>query len=113
MRALEKGGQQYADKFQLQKSIDESTTKRHKYAGLSRKAKRRKMAREEDEGTKHDVDAAIRQAKKLSRPGKIGLPQDGRSSSKLRRNKKAKSKTKVKNIKSVGFERDMNERNRR
>ena len=48
--------------------------RRDKLAGLSRKAKRRKMAMEEDReaGTEKAVSAAIRSAKKASRPSKIG-----------------------------------------
>lgn len=51
--------------------------KRDKFSGLSRKAKRRKLAREDDEelGDRGAVHAAIRSAKKAARPAKIGVPE--------------------------------------
>ncbi|KAL4069605.1 P-loop containing nucleoside triphosphate hydrolase protein [Scleroderma yunnanense] len=51
--------------------------KRDKYAGLSRKAKRRKMAieAEKEPGQKGAIDAAIRSAKRQARPGKVGKIQ--------------------------------------
>ncbi|KAG2366552.1 P-loop containing nucleoside triphosphate hydrolase protein [Suillus spraguei] len=58
------------------KAIDEPKPKRDKFAGLTRKAKRRKMALEADKelGETGAVNAAIRSAKKASRPAKIGIP---------------------------------------
>jgi ATP-dependent RNA helicase DDX27 len=60
---------------------------------MSRKQKRRKLAMEEDEeeGNNGAVKAAIRSAKKASRPSKIGEPE--------RRPQKAKSKDKKKKTK--------------
>lgn len=51
--------------------------KRDKYAGLSRKVKRRKMAieAEQEPGQKGAIDAAIRSAKRQARPGKVGKVQ--------------------------------------
>ncbi|KIY52754.1 DEAD-domain-containing protein [Fistulina hepatica ATCC 64428] len=52
--------------------------KRDKYSGLSRKAKRRKMAAEEDEKAGENAratSAAIRAAKKAGRPTKLGVPE--------------------------------------
>ncbi|TFK30462.1 ATP-dependent RNA helicase drs1 [Coprinopsis marcescibilis] len=55
--------------------LKETKPSRDKFSGLTRKAKRRKMAMEADQedGIGKSVDAAIRSAKKASRPGKIGL----------------------------------------
>ncbi|KAI6047626.1 DEAD-domain-containing protein [Pisolithus marmoratus] len=52
---------------------DSSKPKREKYAGLSRKAKRRKLAleAEKDSGEKGAIDAAIRSAKREARTGKV------------------------------------------
>ncbi|OCF33533.1 ATP-dependent RNA helicase DRS1 [Kwoniella heveanensis BCC8398] len=52
-------------------------SKRGKYDGLSRKAKRRKMAREEDEADQQrsrSTEMAIRHAKKSNQPKKISVP---------------------------------------
>ncbi|EAU93002.1 ATP-dependent RNA helicase drs1 [Coprinopsis cinerea okayama7 len=82
-----------------QSKADESKPSRDKYSGLSRKAKRRKMAMEEDKesGVQKSVNAAIRSAKKASRLSKISmLPSKGsssnaNSSAKPRSSSKAKS----------------------
>ncbi|KAG1750011.1 DEAD-domain-containing protein [Suillus paluster] len=57
-------------------AIDDPKPKRDKFAGLTRKAKRRKMALEADKelGETGAVNAAIRSAKKAARPAKIGIP---------------------------------------
>ncbi|RXW22932.1 hypothetical protein EST38_g2903 [Candolleomyces aberdarensis] len=57
-----------------QKKGSDDKPRRDKFAGLSRKAKRRKMAMEEDReaGTEKAINAAIRSAKKAARPSKIG-----------------------------------------
>lgn len=49
--------------------------KRDKYAGLSRRAKRRKMVMEVDKeiGDNAGLNAAIRSAKKAAKPGRIGM----------------------------------------
>lgn len=58
--------------------------KRDRFSGLSRKAKRRKLAKDDDEelGDGGAVNAAIRSAKKASRPAKIGVPEKRPSKSK-------------------------------
>ena len=49
--------------------------KRDKFSGLSRRAKRRKLASEtETKEDKQATDAAIRSAKKAGRPSKINVP---------------------------------------
>lgn len=49
--------------------------KRDKFSGLSRRAKRRKLASEaETKEEKRAADAAIRSAKKSARPSKINVP---------------------------------------
>ncbi|TFK57284.1 DEAD-domain-containing protein [Heliocybe sulcata] len=73
---------------------DENKRKRDKYAGLTRRAKRRKMAMEEDADDGKAVDAAVRAAKKAARPAKIGEPERRPPGSKKSRDKK-NAKTKV------------------
>ncbi|PAV22425.1 DEAD-domain-containing [Pyrrhoderma noxium] len=75
------------------KETSDAKPKRDKYAGMSRRAKRRKMALEEDAGETRAVQAAIRSAKKAGRPTKIGLPEarplkPGKSKSKEKRKEK-------------------------
>ncbi|PBL01011.1 DEAD-domain-containing protein [Armillaria gallica] len=50
---------------------------RSKFSGLSRKAKRRKLAMEDDAeiGDSRSLQAAIRSAKKSAQPSKIGVPE--------------------------------------
>ncbi|KAF8922538.1 DEAD-domain-containing protein [Mucidula mucida] len=56
---------------------DPDKPKRNKFSGLSRKAKRRKLAMEDDAemGDSRAVEASIRSAKKSARPSKIGVPE--------------------------------------
>lgn len=67
--------------------------KRDKFSGLTRRAKRRKLASEGE--TKEDrraADAAIRSAKKAARPARIGVPNEApRSKSKQKGNKLGKT----------------------
>ncbi|KZT30398.1 DEAD-domain-containing protein [Neolentinus lepideus HHB14362 ss-1] len=71
---------------------DENKRKRDKYAGLSRRAKRRKVAMEEDNGGDNKaIGAAVRAAKKAARPAKIGEPE--RRPKRSRDIKKAKAKS--------------------
>ena len=66
--------------------------KRDKFAGLSRKQKRRKLALEEEEAERTaGVGAAIREAKKAQRPAKLGEPE--------RRPAKGKAKDKKRDAK--------------
>ncbi|KAJ7293597.1 DEAD-domain-containing protein [Mycena rebaudengoi] len=64
--------------------------KRDKFSGLTRKAKRRKLAREEDEelGDDRATNAAIRSAKKGARPKKIGVETSRPLTKKASRNRK-------------------------
>ncbi|KAG6902869.1 nucleolar DEAD-box protein required for synthesis of 60S ribosomal subunit [Termitomyces sp. Mi166 len=91
-------------KVQGKKVVISEKPRREKFAGLSRRAKRRKMMLEEDakSGDEKAVNAAIRLAKKSARPAKIGFPE--------RRPTKLKSKTKLRKVTShaVGaFDRDL------
>lgn len=52
-----------------------SQPKRDKFSGLTRRAKRRKIAMEEDETDQRVIGASIRSAKKSMRPTKIGMPE--------------------------------------
>lgn len=52
-----------------------SQPKRDKFSGLTRRAKRRKMAMEEDKTDQRAIGASIRSAKKSMRPAKIGMPE--------------------------------------
>ncbi|VDB99617.1 unnamed protein product [Peniophora sp. CBMAI 1063] len=87
----------------------EAKPKRDKLSGLTRRAKRRKLAMEEDaaEGNRKGVDAAIRSVKKSSRPTKLGLPEPKADKKKSR---SAKTKTKQSGKKSGAFESDMGQR---
>ncbi|KAH8998900.1 DEAD-domain-containing protein [Lactarius hatsudake] len=60
--------------------------KRDKFSGLTRRAKRRKLASEEDSREdRRSIDAAIRTAKKAARPAKIGVPNRPASRRKQKR----------------------------
>jgi ATP-dependent RNA helicase DDX27 len=57
--------------------------KRDKFSGLSRRAKRRKLASEvETKEEKRATDVAIRSAKKTARPSKINVPRQSNSKQK-------------------------------
>lgn len=66
------------------------------------------LEEEKEEGDRKGVDAAIRAAKKASRPAKIGVPVQQNANS----SKKAKRKTKVTSHGSV-FSKDMEQRSNR
>ncbi|KAF8158306.1 P-loop containing nucleoside triphosphate hydrolase protein [Crassisporium funariophilum] len=76
-------------KVDRKKPVEVEKPKRDKLAGLSRKAKRRKMTMEEDKelGDDKGISAAIRSAKKAARPAKIGVPErkDSKPSKKKRK----------------------------
>lgn len=82
--------------------------KRDKFSGLTRRAKRRKMAIEEEktEGETGAITASIRSAKKLQRPAKIGDAQ-ARLPGKNRKSQKKKAE---KRRGSAGFDKDMSAR---
>lgn len=78
-------------------------------SGLSRKAKRRKLAKEEDEemGDEKVLKAAIRSAKKAARPSKIGIPEKRPSkSSKVKAKKTGRKVTRS----GGAFERDLGQK---
>jgi ATP-dependent RNA helicase DDX27 len=81
--------------------------KRDKFSGLTRRAKRRKLAREADAelDDRREIDAAVRSAKRAQRPGKIGEPLKQHSS------KVRKKKSKVK-LRQVGFDKDLADRSK-
>jgi len=77
--------------------------KRDKFSGLTRRAKRRKMAMEGDETDERAIGASIRSAKKAMRPTKIGMLEPGLEKAKP---KKAHGKKKLNN----SFDRDLGQR---
>ncbi|QRW05439.1 DEAD/DEAH box helicase [Ceratobasidium sp. AG-Ba] len=81
--------------------------RRDKFSGLTRRAKRRKLAREADAefNDTRATEAAVRNAKRAQRPGKIGEPL---KPSKLARDKQDKKKKKK--SKMAGFDRDLGDR---
>ncbi|KAF5390357.1 hypothetical protein D9757_002906 [Collybiopsis confluens] len=91
-------------------SIQEAKPKRDKFSGLTRKAKRRKLAKDEDAelGNESTTRAAVRSAKKSMRPSKIGEPE--RRLGKTSKEKKKKARGKL--GKKGGFERDLGVQNR-
>ncbi|KAJ3774939.1 DEAD-domain-containing protein [Lentinula raphanica] len=86
----------------------ETKPKRDKFSGLSRKAKRRKLAREEDHETGNEgaIKSAIRSAKKSMRPSKIGEPERHPVKASKTREKK-KIRRKLVPGRGGGFERDL------
>jgi len=94
-----------ADRFVLLTKI-QPEVKRDKYAGLSRKVKRRKLAMEEDtaENSKNTTAAAIRSAKKAQRPSKIGEPERRATNPKKEKRRKEKERKKVR---AGGFDKDI------
>ncbi|KAJ3554550.1 hypothetical protein NM688_g3049 [Phlebia brevispora] len=93
------------------KQTQDVKPKREKYAGLSRRAKRRKMAMEEDEGETGAIRAAVRAAKKAYKPPKIGEP-DKKPGASASKRKKAAKKASVASGK-VKFDREMGQRTAR
>ncbi|KAH9969036.1 DEAD-domain-containing protein [Russula dissimulans] len=100
---------QYENNFQNDISINRGTSgsvshaekkpKRDKFSGLTRRAKRQKLASEGE--TKEDrraTDAAVRSAKKAARPAKIGVPNASP--------RKSKHKRKGDRLSKVGFSHD-------
>ncbi|KAG9126797.1 nucleolar DEAD-box protein required for synthesis of 60S ribosomal subunit [Ceratobasidium sp. 392] len=104
--------QQYENGFaangkKITKEKDQSEKpKRDKFSGLTRRAKRRKLAREADAefNDTRAIEAAVRSAKRAQRPGKIGEPF---KPTKVGKDKKDKKKRKGK---VGGFDRDMGDR---
>ncbi|KAI0669913.1 DEAD-domain-containing protein [Trametes maxima] len=108
--------QQYEAGFEVgkkgkAKQAAEPKPKRDKFAGLSRRAKRRKMAMEEDEAPESGaIRAAVRSAKKASRPAKIGEPERRPAQSKKKDKKKAARSKSVTKPKGGAFEKDLGQR---
>ncbi|KAI9063051.1 DEAD-domain-containing protein [Trametes sanguinea] len=93
------------------KQAAEPKPKRDKFAGLSRRAKRRKMALEEDDAAETGaIRAAVRSAKKASRPVKIGEPERRPAQSKKKDKKKAARSKTVTKQKGSSFEKDLGQR---
>ncbi|KAI5124654.1 hypothetical protein M0805_004262 [Coniferiporia weirii] len=92
--------------------VDANKPKRDKFSGLSRRAKRRKLAMEEDVGETAAVRAAVRSAKKASRPAKIGIPETRQQ--KPGKSKRKEREKKLKTGKVTGgkgvFDREMGEK---
>ncbi|KAH9042346.1 DEAD-domain-containing protein [Lactarius hengduanensis] len=94
---------QYDSNFQKDNSMDGEAPgtkaraekpKRDKFSGLTRRAKRRKLASEEDSREdRRSTDVAIRTAKKAARPAKIGVPSRPASRRKQKRKGGGSSKT--------------------
>lgn len=91
--------------FGVAHDVSLSQPKRDKFSGLTRRAKRRKTAMEEDETDQHAIGASIRSAKKAMRPKKIGMPEPRPQREKP---KKARGQKKQKNVSS--FDRDLGQR---
>ncbi|KAI0286966.1 P-loop containing nucleoside triphosphate hydrolase protein [Russula aff. rugulosa BPL654] len=107
---------QYDTNFQKDNSNDPKTPaskaqvektwkrKRDKFSGLSRRAKRRKLASEaETKEDKRATDAAIRSAKKTARPSKINVPNKPVP-------RQSKSKQRGDKLGKVGFSHDQGSR---
>lgn len=83
--------------------------KRDKLSGLTRRAKRRKLASEgETKEGRSAADAAIRSAKKAARPTKIGVPNEPHS-----RHGASKHKRKGDKLGKAGFSHDQGSRGSR
>ncbi|KAI8995616.1 DEAD-domain-containing protein [Trametes punicea] len=93
------------------KQTAEAKPKRDKFAGLSRRAKRRKMALEEDDAAESGaIRAAVRSAKKASRPAKIGEPERRPPSSRKKDKKRATRSKTITKQKGSAFEKDLGQR---
>lgn len=105
-KAAASSKQEHENANKKDSGVDATAPKRGKFAGLSRRAKRRKLTAEVDQaiGDTGAVGAAIRSAKKNARPRKIGLPEQN---SKPR--KTARSRSKSAGAKT-GFDRDLGQR---
>ncbi|KAL5495218.1 DRS1 [Sanghuangporus weigelae] len=98
-------------KEKVKEAVDAKGPKRDKFAGLSRRAKRRKLALQEDEGETAAVRAAVRNAKKSSRPTKIGAPESRKQKpGKAKSSEKKKRKVERVTGKQGVFEREMGEK---
>ncbi|KAF8898718.1 P-loop containing nucleoside triphosphate hydrolase protein [Infundibulicybe gibba] len=90
-----------------QKKVEpEGKPKRDRFSGLTRKAKRRKLAKEEDDeiGDDRAIKASIRSAKKSARPTKIGIPEKRLAPTKQKPRRKKSTKARG------GFERELGQK---
>ncbi|TFK89975.1 DEAD-domain-containing protein [Polyporus arcularius HHB13444] len=97
-------------KGKAKKESAETKPKRDKFSGLSRRAKRRKMAMEDDAAETGAIRAAVRSAKKASRPAKIGEPERRHTSAKKDKKKKA---ARSRSAKGGAFDKEMGQRTAR
>ncbi|KAI0068359.1 DEAD-domain-containing protein [Artomyces pyxidatus] len=108
--------QQYEDGFQAGKKDKNAAAttekpKRDKFAGLTRKAKRRKLAMEEETADdRKGVEASIRSAKKASRPAKIGIPDKTHSKKSKPKDKRSKTKSKTAARAGGTFDRELGQK---
>ncbi|CAO1620979.1 unnamed protein product [Sympodiomycopsis kandeliae] len=114
---------EYAAKVDTEKASEKrkDDRKHEKWAGLSRKQKRLKMAKEEiaAEGGQGAIDASIRSAKKQERPKELGVLEPFRSgrnskagAEKKKNRKKSRSSTAALKVgkKGGGFKQDLTQR---
>ncbi|RPD82565.1 DEAD-domain-containing protein [Lentinus tigrinus ALCF2SS1-7] len=95
------------------KESAETKPKRDKFSGLSRRAKRRKIAMEDDAEETGAIRAAVRSAKKASRPAKIGEPERRKTSTKKDKKKKAARSRGATTQQSGAFAKEMGQRTAR
>jgi len=103
-----------APKKGKEKKTPDDKPKRDKYAGLSRRDKRRKMAMEEDDagGESGVIRAAVRSAKKAAQPAKIGEPERRPAAISKKREKNKERKLRGKAAARIGgaFDKDLGQR---
>ncbi|KZT74641.1 DEAD-domain-containing protein [Daedalea quercina L-15889] len=103
-----------ASKTGKEKKSADDKPKRDKYAGLSRHTKRRKIAMEEDDagGESGAIRAAVRSAKKASKPAKIGEPERRPAAISKKREKNKERKLRGKAAARIGgaFDKDHGQR---
>lgn len=76
---------------------------------MTRKEKRRRLTLKEEAelGGKGATNAAIRNAKKMNRPTKIGLPESHFNNKKQLKEQKSKSKKKRVRLSNIGFDKEI------
>jgi ATP-dependent RNA helicase DDX27 len=105
----EKGFVPSSKKGKDKQAVDENKPKRDKFSGLSRRAKRRKLAMEEDKesGDVGAISASIRSAKKAGRPARIGEPERRAPTKRdKKRDRKSKAKKAVR-VSRAGFDQEL------
>lgn len=93
-------------------SLCNSQPKRDKLDGLTRRAKRRKLALEDDNerGDAGAIAASIRSAKKAGRPAPIGEPERRLAKRTKSKDKSVKRKKPIGRVASAGFDRDLGQK---